>query len=37
MTMLARLPILFSPEPSEDLYMYLAVFEHAMSIVLIRI
>ena len=34
---LAHPSILSSPEPSEDLYMYLAMFEHAVSVVLIRV
>lgn len=34
---LAKPPILSNPEPGEDLYMYLLVFEHAVNAVLIRV
>lgn len=33
---LASLPILIKLDPREDLYMYLAVFDHVVSSVLIR-
>nr|XP_023874648.1 uncharacterized protein LOC111987173 [Quercus suber] len=33
---LARAPMLTAPEPGEDLFMYLAVSEHAVSAVLLR-
>ena len=34
---LARAPILSRPEKGENLYMYLSVFDHAVSVVLVRI
>ena len=33
---LASLPILSRPKPEEDLYMYLVVFDHAVSSILLR-
>ena len=30
-------PILSSPEPEEDLYMYLAISNHTVSVVLLRV
>ena len=33
---LASLPVLSQPDPEVDLYMYLAVFDHTMSLVLLR-
>ena len=33
---LASPPTLSRPEPKEDLYMYLAVSDHAMSLILLR-
>ena len=33
---LVRAPILSAPEPREDLFMYLSVSKHAVSVVLIR-
>ena len=33
---LMQAPVLTAPEPGEDLFMYLSVFEHAMSVVLLR-
>ena len=34
---LAHLPILSSPKPGEDLYRYLAMSEHAVSAMLIKV
>lgn len=34
---LASPPILSSPEPREDLYVYLVVYDHAVSVMLIRL
>ena len=33
---LTRAPILTTPEPREDLFMYLLVFNHAVSVVLLK-
>ena len=33
---LMQAPVLIAPEPREDLFMYLSVFEHAVNIVLLR-
>ena len=33
---LTQAPMLSAPEPREDLFMYLSVFEHAISVVLLR-
>lgn len=37
MCYLISLPILSSPKPKEDLYVYLAVFDHTISAVLLKI
>ena len=33
---LMQAPVLTAPEPREDLFMYLSVFEHAVNIMLLR-